>query len=242
MLIRHGEISAILTDQTYPRRVIPAGEAAQALGLGDAVTPDPKLAETVYEPLRQCLDDFETPLAGSEVLLDVSRAALRATESNAGNLVADSYNYSYDLLSAEHGLSARGPDNPVIGLQNGGGIRQNAGDVLPADGRVPGTLSRRNTLDVLAFQTNAVTVVGNVSPEQLKTILERSAASLPGQGGQFLQFANIQVVYDITRPAQQVSAPPRAKPRAMWSCPASVSAGWFTPTARRSRMMTHSSS
>jgi hypothetical protein len=84
-------------------------------------------------------------------------------------------------------------------VQNGGGIRQNAGDVLPRDGIVPGDIYRLDTFDVLPFD-NFVTVVLNVTPQDIEAIFERSAATLPDAGGQFLQVAGLRIAYDVSRP------------------------------------------
>lgn len=194
-----GNVTSIIADQSYPRRVIPTSQTATDLGLTDAVEPDPGIVETINEPLEACLEDLaNTPVARSEVELDVSRDGVRGKETNAGNLIADSFLYVYDQLAADFDLPERGPTNPVIAVQNGGGIRQNAGDVLPVGG-APGTIAQLDTLNVLPFP-NFVTVVSNVTPEDLKAILERSAESLPGTGGQFLQVAGIRVVYVTGNP------------------------------------------
>jgi 2',3'-cyclic-nucleotide 2'-phosphodiesterase / 3'-nucleotidase / 5'-nucleotidase len=193
-----GEVARVIRPSSYPRRVVPASEAATALGIEDAVTPDARIVETVNAPVSACLETLgETPVARSEVLLDVSRNGVRGAETNAGNLIADAFLYTYDQNAAQLGLPSR-DQTPVIAVQNGGGIRQNAGDSLPTGG-APGVLTRLDTLNVLPF-ANFVTVVQNVSPDDLKTILERSAASLPGQGGQFLQIAGFDVVYSASAP------------------------------------------
>ena len=169
-----GQIGEIVNDQTFPRRVIPTSDAAGQLGIVDTVEPDPDIEASVVIPVEACLEDLGAPIVATEVPLDVSRAGSRGKETNAGNLVADAYLYTYDQLAAANGLPAR--DATVIAVQNGGGIRQNAGDVLPLGGAVPGTITRDNTLNVLAFLTNSVTVVQDVTPNDLKQILERAAS------------------------------------------------------------------
>jgi 5'-nucleotidase len=194
-----GEVASIDTTTSYPRRVIPKSPVATQLGLADAVDPDAGIVSSVNQPVQGCLDTLaSTPVARSEVVLDVSRNGVRGRETNAGNLIADSFVAAYDRYADNSGLPPRGPDNRVIGVQNGGGIRQNAGDILPVGG-APGVISRLNTIDVLPFD-NFVTVVQNVTPSDLKTILERSAASLPGTGGQFLQVSGITVTLNLTFP------------------------------------------
>ncbi|RME46851.1 MAG: bifunctional metallophosphatase/5'-nucleotidase [Chloroflexi bacterium] len=194
-----GEVTRVITETSYPRRVIPDSPEADALGLTDTVTPDSDIVTTVNEPLEACLESLATTkVATTEVLLDVSRAGVRSTESNAGNMIADSFIFAYDRFAADLGLPPRGADNPVIAVTNGGGIRQNAGDVLPVGGVVPGDITRKNTLDVLPFP-NFVTVINNVTPDDLKTVFERSAESLPGSGGQFLQVSGLTVTYNVSR-------------------------------------------
>jgi 5'-nucleotidase len=199
LLAAAGEVASIDTAASYPRRVVPVSPEATALGVADAVTPDFGLLTTVAQPVQSCLDDLAaTPVVRSEVALDVSRNGVRGKETNAGNLIADSFVAAYDRYAASSGLPSRSATNRVIGMQNGGGIRQNAGDSLPGGG-APGILSRLNTIDVLPFD-NFMTVVQNVTPADLKTILERSAASLPGQGGQFLQVSGIRETVDLAYP------------------------------------------
>jgi 5'-nucleotidase len=70
-------------------------------------------------------------------------------------------------------------------------------------GNLPGTITRNDTLNVLAFLTNSVTVVQDVTPEDLKQILERSASNIGG--GQFLQIGGFRVVYDLSRTAQVIA-------------------------------------
>jgi 5'-nucleotidase/UDP-sugar diphosphatase len=195
-----GEVSAVHTERSYPRRVAVASTASAEVGLSDAVLPDAGLMMTVNQPIQTCLAELATtPVVRSEVLLDVSRNTVRSAESNAGNLIADAFLHVYDAYAANVGLPPRSATNRLIALENGGGIRQNAGDVLPVTGNAGDVIARLDTINVLPFD-NFVTVVEAVSPTDLKAILERAASGLPGAGGQFLQVAGIRVVYDSTMP------------------------------------------
>jgi 2',3'-cyclic-nucleotide 2'-phosphodiesterase / 3'-nucleotidase / 5'-nucleotidase len=194
-----GDVTDVETD-SFPRRVIPQSDAATALGIPDAVAPDPALVEQVTDPLQECLAELQTPIAGTDVPLDVSRDGSRGRETNAGNLITDAYLAAYDTYGPSEGLPAR--DASVIAIQNGGGIRQNAGDILPTNGTTPGFITRQNTLDVLAFLTNVMAVVQDVSPQDLNAIFERSVSSIGG--GQFLQVAGVEVVFDLSQPAQVI--------------------------------------
>ena len=193
-----GEVAAIVRETSYPRPVVPASDAATAAGFAAAVEKDAGLVQSIEAPVIECLAGLAaTHVATTEVLLDVSRG-VRTRGTNAGNLVTDAMLASFDRYAADLGLPARGSANPVIALQNSGGIRQNAGDVLPVGGVVPGDISRANTLDVLPFG-NGVTVVPRVAPADLKAIFEHSVSRYPAASGAFLQVAGISVVYDASR-------------------------------------------
>ncbi len=199
----NGEVpvaGGIVTEKSYTRRVIPTSATATELGLSDVVTPDPDIVASVNDPVEACLTALSGTIARTEVLLDVSNPGSRGRETNAGNLITDAYLYAYEQLAAANNLPAI--NNRVVAIQNGGGIRQNAGDVLPVGGTVPGPISRLDTKNVLAF-FNTMSVVQNVTPADLKNIFERSV-SRPG-GGQFMQVAGLKVVYNPAETAQVIA-------------------------------------
>ena len=201
---------------SYPRRVIPVGSAATTLGLTDAVVPD-KLMEDRIKPVADCLNGLKTPIAATDVLLNVARGSstapgVRNVETNGGDLVADGFIDSYDRYAVRAGLKPRSATNLVVAIQNGGGIRQTGGDTLPTTGRAPGTISRDNTLNLLAFLTNTLTVVTDVSASEMKEIFERSVSTglsgakcTGGGGGQFLQVSQLRLVADCSKAAQVVT-------------------------------------
>lgn len=193
--------ASVVTNSSYARPVIPNSPEATQLGITNTVTPSQDLVTSVEQPVQDCLAALEEPIARTEIPLDVSRNAVRGRESNAGNLVTDAYLYTYDQQAVANALPER--DATVIAIQNGGGIRQNAGDILPTDGSTPGPISRKNTLDVLAFLTNAVSTVRDVTPADLKQIMERSGSQVGG--GQFMQIGGFRVLYDLSRTAQAIA-------------------------------------
>jgi 5'-nucleotidase len=196
----NGEVAQVLDDASYPRRIIPQSPEATALRVADAVAKDRQIVETVEEPLQACLQELRnTPIATTEVILDVSNAGVRSRETNSGNLITDAFVAAYDRYALQNGLPPRSPTNPVIALTNGGGIRQNAGDILPTTGSVPGPITRLDTLNVLPF-LNYVAVVPNVTPQDMKTIFERAASQLPNRAGSFLQVSGIRVTYNPRNP------------------------------------------
>lgn len=197
-----GEITEIGAE-SRPVRVLPTSAGATTVGATDAVTPDARVQQQVVQPVEACIAALSQPFVDTEVLLDTSNPGVRSKESNAGNSVADSYLAAYDAFAASNGLAPRGPANQVIAIQNGGGIRQNAGNVLPTSGTVPGTITRKNTGDVLAF-FNTMSVTRGIDPAELKSIMEWSVSSLPSSNGKFLQIGGFEIEVDPTRPAQQL--------------------------------------
>jgi 5'-nucleotidase len=196
-----GEITAIDATDSGPVRVLPTSAAATTLGATDAVVPDARVQSQVVAPVEACIAALDQPFVDTEVLLDVSNPGVRSKESNAGNTVADSYLAAYDAYAPAAGLAPRSATNPVIAIQNGGGIRQNAGNVLPTTGSVPGTITKKNTGDVLAF-FNTMSVTEGIDPAELKSIVEWSVSSLPSSNGKFLQIGGFSVEVDPTRAAQ----------------------------------------
>jgi 2',3'-cyclic-nucleotide 2'-phosphodiesterase (5'-nucleotidase family) len=197
-----GEITSIGAD-SGPVRVVPTSAAATTLGVTDAVTPDARVQTQAVAPVDACVAALSNPFVDTEVLFDTSNPGQRTRESNTGNSVADSYLAAYDAYAVANGLAPRGPANPVIAVQNGGGIRQNAGNVLPTTGIAPGSISKKNTGDVLAF-FNTMAVTEGIDPAELKAIMEWSVSSLPTANGKFLQIGGFEITYDATKPAQKL--------------------------------------
>jgi len=209
---KKGNVAEVVQSTTYPRRVVPVSDQATALGITDAVTPNARLQTNVIGALNGCLAGFNTPFARTEVLFNTARgsataAGVRTVETNGGNLVADSFVYLYDQVASREGLAARSASNPVVAVQNGGGIRQNAGNLLPVSGSAPGTINRGNTFDLLPFD-NRFALFTDMNATQLKEIFERSCAIGTSGGGQFLQISGLRVTCSRSGTAQSVGNPP----------------------------------
>ena len=214
-----GELTRVDQARSYPRMVLPDSSAATALGLTQAVEGD-ELIEQSIAPVTDCLAANDNPIAASQVSLNISRQAnadlgfttgVRTGETNGGDFVTDGYLASYDTQAVRAGLEPRSADNLVAAVQNGGGIRQNAGDVLPVGG-APGSITRNNTLNTLAFLTNVLSVVSDLDAASMKQVFERSFASREGTdcssgsaGGQFLQVSHLRVIADCSRTGQVIS-------------------------------------
>ena len=149
------------------------------------------------------IDEVETPVAAhvaaldqqvlgvTEVALDGIRNTVRGEESNEGNLIADAVLWLAGKLAPEFGAQ-----QPTIALMNGGGIRNN--NIIEAGS----TITASTTFDMLPFG-NKVTIVGPVSPEQLKLIMENAVSRITAEGptgggtGRFAQIAGFDLEYAL---------------------------------------------
>ena len=209
---KKGNVSEVVQATSYPRRVIPTSGESVMLGVGDSVSPDFQLQTKLLGQVNGCLAGFNTPFAKSDVLFNTARGSatvpgVRTVETNGGNLVADSFVYLYDQVASKEGFAARSASNPVVAVQNGGGIRQNAGDLLPVSGSAPGTINRGNTFDLLPFD-NRFAVFADMTATQLKEVFERSCAISTAGGGQFLQISGLKVTCKRSGTLQVVGTPP----------------------------------
>ena len=205
-----GNLDAVNPLTSYPRRVVPVSTVSSAAGITDAVTPKESIVKSVDTPLTACLAGFTAPIAASNIVFNTDRGSatvlgVRTAETNGGNLVADAFVYSYNQRYEKAGLPKPSTTTPLVGVQNGGGIRQNPAIVLPVTGKV-GEITRGNTFDLLPFG-NTLVAVTNVSPKELKEIFERSCSISTSGGGQFLQISGMKVVCLRNGTAQVVSTP-----------------------------------
>jgi len=163
----------------------------RSVGIALDGTPDPDVQAAVVDPLNTALDSLTSDvIATSEVALDGRRSMVRTTETNVGNLMADATLTTAQSLAADFGV-------PVaqVGLQNGGGIRNDA--VIPA-----GDITTADTFDIAPF-SNFVVVL-EVPRETFKIMLEQALDCVPGTCGQFAQLAGLTVTYDPSATAREI--------------------------------------
>ena len=149
------------------------------------------LAVLVARPVS-AVDD-ETVLATTSVDLDARRRAVRFSESNAGNLVADSLLYQARLLAPTYGANT-----PDVAIQESGAIGIN--DVIAA-----GPLTVGDTIALLP-EEKYVGVVNDVPAARFKEILEIAVSRVDGLSGgaaRFAQVAGFSFVYDPSRTAKK---------------------------------------
>jgi 2',3'-cyclic-nucleotide 2'-phosphodiesterase (5'-nucleotidase family) len=160
----------------------------------DAVEPDPEMLALVVEPLLADLEERANTVVGiSEVDLDGRRTSVRLAESNEGNLIADSLLWQATQLAPSFGIPI-----PDVGLQNGGGIRNDT--IIPA-----GPLTVLDVESMVPFP-NFVSVVEDISREQFKEILENAVSRVEFTDGRFAQVAGFSFVYDAAGTPQIVDA------------------------------------
>lgn len=181
----NGDLASV-GDRSGPVRVSGTG--------ADAVEPHPEVEAQVTKPVADYVAGLgNTEIAQSEVALDGGRdPGVRTQETNLGNLMADSLLDTGRRNAGEYGVA-----EPQIGIQNGGGIRNDS--VIPA-----GPLSALDTYSIAPF-ANQVAVVPNLPRSQVKELLERGVASTPAADGGFMQVAGVNFAYDPARTAQVVT-------------------------------------
>lgn len=159
----------------------------------DAVLPDPDVQVQVVAPVQAYVAGLAANvIATSEVPLEGRRApGIRTMETNLGNLMADALLWQANQLAGDFGVAPAD-----VGIQNGGGIRNNS--LIPA-----GPITELNTFQIAAF-TNFVSIVHNIPPAQFKEIMENAVSKAPQADGRFAQIAGFTLVYNTSGTAQVV--------------------------------------
>jgi 5'-nucleotidase len=161
----------------------------------DAVQPDSFIQANVVDPVQDYVDGLAlNVIATSEVALEGRRdPGVRTMETNEGNLAADAILYQATLLAPAFGMPL-----PDVGLQNGGGIRNNT--LIPA-----GTITELTTFDIFPF-TNFVSIVPAIPRDQFKEIMENAVSRAPVADGRFAQIAGFSMVYSLSGTPQVLNA------------------------------------
>jgi 2',3'-cyclic-nucleotide 2'-phosphodiesterase (5'-nucleotidase family) len=173
-------------------------------------TPDPEIVE-ITNQLQEVIAAQEGNIFGSsDVFLNGTRGDVRTQETNLGNLSADAnLNYARQF-----------DEEVVISLKNGGGIRDDIGEIIvppgstsPDDfiktppqanelaGKEEGDISQLDIANSLRFN-NGLTLL-TVTAEELLEIIEHgiSATEDGATPGQFPQVAGIAFSFDDDLPA-----------------------------------------
>ena len=162
--------------------------ASRPILIDDTIARNATIESTVIAPAQAVIAALAANIIGTtDVPLLGVRGEVRSRETNLGNLITDAFifNAQQAALSDPSLLSG----NPIVAIQNGGGIR---GNLTAAAGNV----TELGTFTALPF-SNFLGVFKNVTPEQLKGILEYSVAEVGG--GRFAQVGGLNFTYDPTR-------------------------------------------
>ncbi len=142
------------------------------------VKPDPEIAAIVAGFNKELDASLNVAVGKSSVELDSRRAMVRSRETTMGNLIADAIR---DGVSAD------------IGYANGGGIR---GDRTYDAGA---TLTRKDILTELPFGN--VTVLLELTGEQLMAVLENGVSRVEDTAGRFPQVSGMSFAFDVKQKA-----------------------------------------
>ena len=173
-------------------------------------TPDPEIVE-ITEQLETAIAEQEGNIFGNtEVYLNGMRGDVRTQETNLGNLTVDA-----NLTTAQ-----ATDDSVVISIKNGGGIRDDIGDVIVPPGAtslddfelVPppanelankeeGDISQLDIANALSFN-NGLSLV-TLTAEELVAVIEHGIAETAegATPGRFPQVSGINFSFDATREA-----------------------------------------
>ncbi len=128
-----------------------------------------------------------------------SIAISRLVETNLGDLIADAFSYS-----ASKYMEVNEIDMPLIGVENGGGIR----------GSLPyGNVTMRDLVTVLPYSNTLY--LKKITPQILYEMMENSSSYIDGQDsetgmllqtnnfGGFLQISGFEVIYDASKSSNE---------------------------------------
>src|SRR4029077_2392853 len=147
-------------------------EFYELLPITNALADEPRTKAIVDSYEARLGLELNTVIGRTSATLDAVSVRLRASETNAGNLVADA-------MRADSGAQ--------IAILNSGGIR---GDRVYA----AGAITRREILEMEPFGNVNCTL--SVSGATVLAILESGAAKLPSAAGQFPQVSGLTFTVD----------------------------------------------
>jgi 5'-nucleotidase len=103
--------------------------------------------------------------------------------------MADALFWQATQVAADFGVAV-----PDVGIQNGGGIRNNT--LIPA-----GNITELTTFDIAPF-SNFVSVTENLDREAFRQVLERAVSVRPASSGRFAQVSGFTFVYSLSGTVQ----------------------------------------
>ncbi len=133
------------------------------------------VADLLIQKYVSHMDDVLEHVVGkTDVFLEGDRGVVRLSESNLGNLIADSLR---EITGAD------------LAIQNGGGIRASIN---------PGDITIKDIYTVLPFDN--IVVVVEATGQTVWDALEHGVSWWPSAAGGFLQVSGMEYVFDPTQP------------------------------------------
>jgi len=152
----------------------------------DGLTPNQDIVDNVETPVAEFVANFESQIiATTDFVIDGTRELVRTQETNAGNLTADALVYTASQMAGDFGVEL---DDHVVGIQNGGGMRNS---VVITDG----TISRGDILSMLPFG-NQVSIHEDLTIQNLLGALENAVSNVENVDGRFAQVSGLRFTYD----------------------------------------------
>ena len=172
-------------------------------------TPDPEIV-AITDALRQVILNLDSNFFGiTNVFLNGDRGDVRTQETNLGNLTAD----------ANLAIARQSDSSVVISIKNGGGIRDNIGEIVTPPGglepvklppagneltkRPPGGISQASIQNTLRFN-NGLTLLSATASELVNVIETALSQTAPGATpGGFPQISGLRFSFNPDLPVGQ---------------------------------------
>ncbi|MEO1351839.1 MAG: bifunctional metallophosphatase/5'-nucleotidase [Cyanobacteria bacterium J06635_15] len=162
------------------------GEPVRVFAQDPNTSPDPFVQANAVDPvLENEVELAQNVIGQTEVTLDGTRSLVRTQQTNFGNLIADSLLWQGQQLADQFGV-----DSPVVGLQNGGGIRNSV--VIS-----PGNITELDTFTTLPF-SNFVSIIPDVGADLFKAVLENAVSAVEDEDGRYAQIAGFTLGLDLS--------------------------------------------
>lgn len=159
--------------------------SGQPIVLNASIERDPDVLALLDSYRPGVLALTKETLGVTKVFLDGT--SCREFECNLGNMITDAMVYTNAINYTGKYWTDAG-----IALMQGGGIRASA---------TIGNITKFDLTTMLPFNNGLLKL--NVTGHTLMEALERSVVRYTGDRGEFLQMSGLQVVYNLTRPANQ---------------------------------------
>ena len=156
----------------------------------DGLTPDSGVLSEIQAPIESFLATA-SPIGSTDTTLSFLRSDVRSRSTNFGALTTDAY-----LALGKAEAPGLGVTDPIIAIQNGGGIRD---DNIPSPFFAGQELLDLDIRNVLPFDNDVVLIEG-FDTSRLLALLEEAVDSIPGASGGFAHVGGFHFTFDPNAP------------------------------------------